>query len=109
MNAGQLKGKITVWRKVPDKNEMKETTFVDKEFMQLWAEIIPQTATLQRAAADTMLSSTTHKIKVRYGSGKLIKQDMWITFKGHRFDIKYILNPYFRKESLEIFVEEVIT
>ncbi|KAF9118333.1 hypothetical protein BGX30_004651, partial [Mortierella sp. GBA39] len=61
---------------------------IPTEFMQIWAEIIPQTAALQRAAADTKLSNTTHKIKVRYGSGKLIKQDMWITFKGHRFDIK---------------------
>lgn len=109
MNAGKLRGKITVWKKGESKNELKQKTYVDQEFMQIWAEIIPQTAALQRAAAETKLSNTTHKIKVRYGSGKLIKQDMWITFKGHRFDIKYILNPYFRNETLEIFAEEVTT
>lgn len=108
MNAGKLRGKIAVWGKEEYINELKETDFRDKELMSIWAEIIPQTASLQRGAAETILSNTTHKIIVRYGSGKGIRQDMWITFRDHRFEIKFILNPYFRNEKLEIFCEEVI-
>jgi len=108
MNAGRLRGKITVWHKEEFTNELKQEDYRDALFRTLWADIIPQTGTLQRAQAETLLSNTTHKIVVRFGSGKDIKQDMWITYKGHRFDIKFILNPYFRNEKLEIFAEEVI-
>jgi len=107
MNAGKLRGKITVWHKEKFENEMKQTDYRDAIFKELWAEIIPQTGTLQRAQADTILTNTTHKILIRYGSGKEIKKDMWITYKEHRFDIKFILNPYFRDAKLEIFAEEV--
>ncbi|MEC0107266.1 phage head closure protein [Paenibacillus taichungensis] len=108
MNAGKMRGKISVWGKEEYKNDLKENDYRDALKMEIWAEIIPQTASLQRAAADTILSNTTHKIIVRYKSGKGIKQDMWIIFREHRFEIKYILNPYFRNQSLEIFCEEVI-
>lgn len=108
MNAGKLKGKVTVWANQKFENELKETDYRDESIMEIWAEIVPQTGSLQRAAAETILSTTTHKIIVRYNSGKDIKQDMWITYRGHRFDIKFILNPYFRNVSLELFCEEVI-
>lgn len=107
MNAGKMRGKLTVWQNQKFENELKETDYRDEPIMETWAEIIPQTGSLQRAAAETILSKVTHKIIVRYNSGKEIKQDMWLTFRGHRFDIKFILNPYFRNEKLEIFCEEV--
>ena len=50
----------------------------------------------------------THKIIVRYNSGKDITKDMQIYFNEHKFEIKYILNPYFKNETLELFVTEVI-
>ncbi|MGG3307456.1 phage head closure protein [Paenibacillus lautus] len=109
MNAGKLRGKVTVWHKEKFQNELKQTDYRDAVFKdKVWVEIIPQTATLQRAQAETLLSNTTHKIIVRYGSGKDITKNMWITYKDHRFDIKFILNPYFRNAKLEIFAEEVI-
>jgi len=107
-HSGIMNKKLAVWGKVKELNELKETTYTPKLLFSIWGGVIPQTGTLQRAQADTILSKTTHKIIVRYASGKDITQDMWIMFKGHRFDIKFILNPYFRNESLELFCEEVI-
>jgi SPP1 family predicted phage head-tail adaptor len=57
---------------------------------------------------DSILADVTHKIKVRYEAGKDITEEMWIIYKGHRFDINYILNPYFANEYLEIFCQEII-
>lgn len=79
----------------------------------LWASLIPQTGSLQKQAADTILTNVTHKVIVRYSAGKDITKDMQIYFtdkeKGvHRFEIKYILNPYFLNETLEIFCQELI-
>lgn len=109
----RLDKKIAVWgNEEVDNEELNEKEFQDIEIKTIWAQIIPQTGSLQKQQANTVLSNVTHKIKVRYQSGKDITQDMWFIFtenkNKHRFDIKYILNPYFGNEFLEIFCEEII-
>jgi SPP1 family predicted phage head-tail adaptor len=108
MNPGRLNRRIEIWARQEETNEMNETDYVYSKKNTIWAAIIPQTGKLQSAPADTILSNTTHKIIVRYNAGKNITQSMYIVFKGHKFDIKYILNPYYENEYLEVFCEEVI-
>jgi SPP1 family predicted phage head-tail adaptor len=103
-----MRHKIQVWGKIKTKNEIGETVYKDSLLKTLWSAIIPQTGALQRQQVETMLSNVTHKVIIRYEPGKDITQDMHIKFRGKRFDIKYILNPYFTNETLEIFCEEVI-
>lgn len=103
-----LRHRIDVYGKIKTTNELGEVTYADGKIKTIWAQIIPQTGSLQKQQADTILSNVTHKIIVRYSAGKDITQDMYIMFGTHRFDIKYILNPYFSNESLEIFCEEKI-
>lgn len=105
---GDLRHKIEIWGKRPVENELGEEDYADYKIKTISAVIIPQTSKLQIQQANTVLSNTTHKIIVRYGSGKDIAQNMHIMFRGYRFDIKYILNPYFKNEWLEIFAEQVI-
>lgn len=90
-------------------NELEETKYEFMPLKDLWAAIIPQTGSLQKQQADTILTNVTHKIIVRYASGKDITKEMKIYFREHEFEIKYILNPYFKNETLEIFVQEVLT
>jgi len=117
MNIGSLNKRIEIWGKTEIENELGETEienelgetdYTEAKIKTIWAAIIPQTASLQKGQVETILSNTTHKIICRYNAGKDIKQDMFIMFNGHRFDINYILNPYFKNESLEIFASEVI-
>lgn len=108
MNPSKLKHRIEIWGKVKKVNELKQTVYKDQKINNIWSEIIPQTGKLQKQQAETMLSNVSHKIQVRYNAGKDITKEMHIKFKGKRFDIKYILNPYFKNEKLEIFCEEVI-
>lgn len=107
MNPGKLKHKIDIYGKVKTTNELKQTVYTDQKIKTIWAEIIPQTGKLQSQQVETILSNVTHKIVVRYSAGKDITQDMYIMFRGKRFDISYILNPYFFNESLEIYCQEV--
>ncbi|ABR48571.1 phage head-tail adaptor, putative [Alkaliphilus metalliredigens QYMF] len=108
MNAGNLRYKVDVYAKVKFENELKETDYRDEKLKSIWTEIIPQTGSLKNQQVETMLSTVTHKIKCRYVSAKDITKDMHFIYKGHRFDIRYILNPYFKNETLEFFCEEVI-
>lgn len=104
----RLDKKIAVWGNIITENVLGENDKTPQLVKSIWAAIVPQTGKLQTQQANTILSNVTHKIKVRYASGKDITQDMWLIYKDHRFDIKYILNPYFNNEFLEIFCEEVI-
>lgn len=108
MRINGLRHRVDIWGNIPLENELGEMDFTPGKIKTIWAEIIPQTGNLQRQQADTILSNVTHKIIIRYESGKDITQDMWIIFRGKRFDIEFILNPYFKNESLELFCREVI-
>lgn len=108
VNAGDLRNRVDVFGNVKKVNELDETTYMFEKIKSIWADIVPQTGSLQKQVAETILTNVTHKIIVRYAAGKDITKDMQIHFRGHQFEIKYILNPYFSNEKLEIFCTEVI-
>lgn len=103
-----MRHRIDVYGNVKYTNELEETSYRFDKLLSLWASLIPQTGSLQNQAADTILTNVTHKVIVRYASGKDISKDMQIHFRGKKFEIKYILNPYFLNETLEIFCQELI-
>lgn len=108
MNSGDLRNRVEVWANVKYEDELGG---ISRKFIRintLWASIIPQTGSLQKQQADTILTNVTHKVVVRYTAGMAITKDMQLFYKGRRFEIKYILNPYERDESLEIFCQELM-
>ncbi|MEK5070800.1 phage head closure protein [Sporosarcina sp. FSL K6-1508] len=116
VNTGDLRDRIDIYANVKYTNELEETSYRFMKIKTIWASLVPQTGSLQKQAADTILTNVTHKIIVRYSSVTSIVgddinklKDMQIFFKNHRFEIKYPLDPYFRKETIEIFCQELIT
>lgn len=106
---GKFRHKLALWGNVEFENELLETDIRPEPIKKIWAEIIPQTGSMsKRQGVETIMTNVTHKIVVRYNSGKDITSDMWVMYREHRFDIRFILNPYFSNETLELFVEEVI-
>ena len=109
MNPGTLRNRVEVWHNVEVENKLKKKSTEPAKKLSLWAQIIPKTGSLLTGrTADTMLSKTTHVIKCRYIDGKDIGPDDWIVYQGQRYDIDYILNPYMRNETLEIFCQVVV-
>jgi SPP1 family predicted phage head-tail adaptor len=108
VNLGRYRHRIDIYGSTKTTNEIGETEYIDGKVARIWAYIIPQTGSIQKQEVETILSNVTHKIIVRYQAGKSITQDMHIMFRGKRFDIKYILNPHFTNQTLEIFCQEVI-
>lgn len=109
VNTGDLRNRVDIYANVKTTNELEETTYKFMKINTIWASLIPQTGALQKQQADTVLTNVTHKVIVRYSAGKDITKDMQIYFGKHRFEIKYILNPYFSNETLEIFCQELIS
>jgi SPP1 family predicted phage head-tail adaptor len=108
MNPGKLRHRIDIYGNLKVVNELNETSYKLGKIKSVYAAIIPQTGSLQKQQVETILTSVTHKIIVRYSSGKDITKDMQIHFRNTKFEIKYILNPFFKNETLEIFCTEVM-
>lgn len=109
MNPGDLDKRIQIWGKKKVETILKENSYDDVLLKSCWASIVPKTGSLiSGRPADTIVSKTTHMIKIRYNSWPGLKSKDWIIFNGHRYDIDYILNPYFKNEFYEIFVHEEV-
>jgi len=110
MNPGDLNKCLEIWGKVEFTNELNEKDFRDALIKTAWGgfdKVNQQTGNQIIGVADTIFSKTTHKIKLRYHTSKTLTEANWFMYEGHRFDIKYILDPFFKHESLEFFCEEV--
>lgn len=106
VNSGDLNSRIEILENVKKENELGETYHEWEALKNIWAHIVPQTGKLQNQQAETILTDVTHKVIVRYPGAKDITKDMQIKHNGHRYEIEYILNPYERNETLEIFCSE---
>ena len=106
-NPGSLRHRIQIKQNVKVSGDLGDH-FEWQPLKKVWAQIVPQTGKLQDQQADTILTDVTHKIIVRYSGAKEVTKDMLIKFKGRDFDIKYVLNPYERNETLEIFCSEKV-
>ncbi|KEZ85553.1 head-tail adaptor protein [Clostridium sulfidigenes] len=108
MRISSLNKRIDIYCKLEVENQLDEVDFQWDKLRTVWAEMRPQTGKLQNQQANTILANVTHKIIIRFESAKDLTNDMYIIYNNKRFDIKYILNPYFKNETLEIFCEEVV-
>jgi len=104
LRVGKMK-KVEVWAKVSKTNTLNEKDYLDSKLRTVYLEIVPMTGSLTSEAGNTKVSGTTHKLKGRYISCKLIKDDMWFVFKGQKYNIKFILNPFEANKELEFFCE----
>ena len=104
----RLNNRIEVWGNTEYTNKLNEKSYRFQKIKEIWASIIPQTGKLQTQQAETVLTNVTHKVIVRHSAGKDIDKNMEFVFKGRKFKIKFILNPFEENEVFEIFCEEVM-
>lgn len=100
--------RVDFYDNVKTENELGETTYKFVKIKSLWASVVTQTGRLQKQQAETMLTNVTHKVIVRYESGKDITKNMQVHFNGRRMAITYIDNLHERNYALEIFCEELM-
>jgi len=116
MSIGGLNRRVQVWKNNLVENEITLCNELVPELKKtVWASITPKTGTLLSGReAGTMLSKTTHVIKVRVKSvASFLSSDCWLVYtdpfgNSHRYNIDYILDPYQAHDLYEIFVQEVV-
>lgn len=104
--ASDLRHRAVIKRlaRAEEKDALGQYPVVEETVATVWCGVTPQTGSLLTGRpAETQLSKTTHKVVMRYRPG--MTADMWLEIAGETFDILYILDPYLRHETLEIFCE----
>lgn len=107
--SSMLKNRLEVWSVTTstEKNRLGQYPKEEKKLFDVYGAILPMTGgLLSGRQAETTLTRTTHKIVTRYTDK--IKSSDFIVYKGTRYDILYIQDPYLNNERLEIFCEVVI-
>lgn len=102
----KLQSKAVIRKMAPtaEKDELGQYPVAPTTVATVWCQVVPQTGSLLNGrAGETQLSRTTHKVVIRYR--KDVTPDMWLEIEGDRYDILYILDPYLKHISLEIFCE----
>lgn len=98
------KGIIKVMGTAAEKDETGQYPAEEKTVAAVWCQVVPQTGSLLTGRpGETVLARTTHKIVMRYR--KDITPDMWVEVEGERYDILYVMDPYLKHISLELFCE----
>lgn len=102
----KLQSKAVIWKMetATEKDELGQYPVGPTPIRTVWCQVVPQTGSLLNGrAGETQISRTTHKVIIRYRTG--ITPDMWLEIGGVRYDILYILDPYLKHISLELFCE----
>ena len=104
MNAGQLDERIEFWNFKVTKNKLGEDQPEEAVLKKAWAKVEPRTG--------SMLSKTTHTVKVRREVLSGITPGCWILWTDlmgtkHRLDIDYILPPVRTSQFTTIYAQEV--
>lgn len=103
-----LTRRVELWRNIKsdEYNALGQYPHINRRISVLWASVTPQTGSLLSGRTnDTTLSRTTHKFVIRYRED--IKPSDWFVYKGERYNILYIMDPYVNHERLEVFCEAV--
>lgn len=100
----RVRGALWQMGTAQEKDALGQFPAVPCKVADVWCGVTPQTGSLLTGRpAETQLSRTTHKIIIRYR--KDVTPDMWMEIQGQRYTILYILDPYLRHETLELFCE----
>lgn len=103
----KLNKRVEVWGMVEGENKLLESEHRPQLIKTVWAAIIPQTGSMG-SRAGTEFAKMTHKVIVRYATGKKITNTHFLKYAGRRYDVLYTLNPYEANKEIEIFVSEVL-
>lgn len=100
-----LNRRIEFWRNNKVLNGLGENDISPVLLKTVWASIVPQTGNMTRAQAETILTTVTTKFITRFMATSGITTADYVRYAGKRYDIKFILDPYEKHETLEFFCE----
>lgn len=101
--SSRLNCRVSLYGKMKTKNALNEIVYDYAELKTLWAEIIPTGGAQQTMPDGSTYTDITHKITVRAASVPNLTNDMYIRFRGQRYDIKYFMPNYKLRDRIEIF------
>lgn len=105
MQAGQLRRRITIEKKVTDQDAAGQEKEQWYPYAQRWAAIEPLTGR-EKLAAEQVDAELSHKITMRYLSGVVAK--MRIKYGTRYFDIRSVMNIKEQGAQLELMATEKV-
>ncbi len=99
----RLNNRIDLWGNIPYENELGETDYKPDKIKSLWCEIRPTTGSVKTTLGNVIEVENKYKITVRVNAIKNLTNDMYLMYKGMRFDIDYNIPNFKYKDRIEIY------
>lgn len=106
--SSRLNCRVRLWGRTSVVNDLGESDFAYKPLRDVWAEVLPTGGSEQGGQGGTVFAEVTHKVTVRAGALPELTNDMYLTFRGQRYDVKYAIPNYKLRDRIEIYCRLVV-
>lgn len=106
MKTSHLNNRIELWGMAKTTNELGRESTEPKLIKKVWAKIMPRYGSINDGEADTEYSNTQFKIRVRRKSCKPTNA-MWIVYEGERYNIKFVMDDFIKREYKDLYCNKV--
>lgn len=99
----RLKNRIEVWGNIKIENELGEVDYKEEKIKSIWAEIKCVTGSVKTTAGDIIQVDMKYKFTIRSNSIKELKNDMYLKYKGQKYNIDYSISNFKYKDCIEVY------
>lgn len=107
-SAGDLRCRMTLCRRVKKKNELDETYFAYETERKFWARVVPTGGQLQDVTGEMERVEVTHRLEARRAIFPYLSTDLYLEYRGQRYEITSFYPNYTRSGFVDIFVRLVV-
>lgn len=102
----RLNCRVELWEARETENELGQLDMEHMRLCGLWAEVLPVSGTEKSLPAGSLYAEVSHKITIRPRGG--LKPGMYFIYNGQRYDIKWFMPNYQKKDRLELYCRLVV-
>lgn len=108
VNAGDLRCRMTVCRRVKKTNELNETYYDYEPERKFWARIVPTGGRTQEVPGEMERAEVTHRMEARRSIFPYLSTDLRLEYLGQRYEIITFYPNYKRSGFIDIFCRLVV-
>ena len=106
--SSRLNCRIDVYGKVEKTNVLNEKEYDYAKLKSVWAEVLPQSGSMNNGEVNTRFADISHKFTIRKNAISGLDSDMYFMYQGQRYDIEYFNPNYKLGDRIEIFCNLVV-
>ena len=111
VNAGELRNRMELLRRVKGENELGATSYHCESFdppRKIWAKITPTAGKREELEGGMAMVVVTHRIECRRSAIPELTTDLRLRYRGQDYDVQYAYPNYQQPSMIDLYAKLVI-